>query len=354
MAGPGDPHPRNLASPASAGARSQRAILAQFVATLDPDNSEAIAGTLLAEHQTLGRLLAQSPEALARTLGQFSPVAAMIVAARAVTSEALRAELAGRGIDPANPRLLEYLRASMGALPHETLRILFLDASRRLIADEQLQHGTVGQVAFYPRTIFRRAIELDAAAIILVHNHPSGDPTPSRSDITATERLAAIGQSLDVEVLQHIVVTLRRHRTILHGGTAACSEASSAAVLRDTAREWRKARGAKLALANAQRASRRRLLRRQLVGAAALFGEPAWDMLIDLFIHEGEAKAVSTSSLCIASGLPMTSALRLLQRLCDAGLVTREADRLDGRRNFIRLAPPLAHRLMAYFTEGDE
>ena len=101
----------------------------------------------------------------------------MIIASRAMTLEAMRAELPGRRIDPANPRLLHYLRASMGALPDETLRVLFLDASRRLIADEQLQHGTVGQVAFYPRTIFRRAIELDAAAIILVHNHPSGNPS---------------------------------------------------------------------------------------------------------------------------------------------------------------------------------
>jgi len=278
----------------------------------------------------------------------------MIVAAHAATLEALRADVPGRGIDPANPRLIKYLRASMGALPDETLRVLFLDAARRLVADEQLQHGTVGRVAFYPRTIFRRAIELDATGIILVHNHPSGDPTPSRSDVEATERLAAIGRSLDVEVLEHIVVTLRRHRTILRGRSEVQSDAASGGVLHDRTSEWRKTRGAKRALANAQRASRRRLLRRQLVGADHLFGEPAWDMLIDLFLHEGEAKAVSTSSLCIASGLPMTSALRLLQRLCDAGLVTREADRLDGRRNFIRLAPPLAHRLMTYFAEGDE
>ncbi|KGB55990.1 DNA repair protein RadC [Sphingopyxis sp. LC81] len=96
------------------------------------------------------------------------------------------------------------------------------------------------------------------------------------------------------------------------------------------------------------------MLRRQLVGADDLFGEPAWDMLIDLFIHEAEARPVSTSSLGIASGLGMSSALRLVQRLCDAGLVTREADRQDGRRNFIRLTPDLAHRLTAYFAAGDE
>lgn len=309
---------------------------------------------MLAEHRTLARLFSQSPEALARTLGKDSPVAAMIVAARRVTSEAMRADLTGCSIDPANPQLLQYLRASMGALTDEALRILFLDPSRCLIADEQLQRGTLGQLAIYPRTIFRRAIELDAAAIILVHNHPSGDPTPSLTDIEATDRLVTIGRALDVEVVEHIVVALQGHRTILKGRSPSGSTPATGTVLRDRTADWRSAPNASLALAKARRASRRRLLRRQLVGAVDLFGEPAWDMLIDLFIHEAQVKSVSTSSLCIASGLPMSSALRLLQRLCDADLVIREADRHDGRRNFIRLSPDLAHRLLAYFAIGDE
>lgn len=354
MAGAGDPHPRNLASPTSAGARRQRAILADLIAAIDPDNSGAVAEALLAEHRTLARLLAQSPEALARTLGKNSPIAAMLVAARAATLEGMRAELADCSVDPSNPQLLRYLTTSMGALPDEALRVLFLDTSRCLIADEQLQHGTLGQLAIYPRTIFRRAIELDAAAIILVHNHPSGDPTPSRADIEATERLAAIGRSLDVEILEHIVIALRGYRTILQGRTSSCPAPSPQIMLRSEAANWLGGPDTARALANAHRTSRRRMLRRQLVGADDLFGEPAWDMIIDLFIHEVEAKPVSTSSLGIASGLGMSSALRLVQRLCDAGLVTREADRDDGRRNFIRLAPDLAHRLTAYFAAGEE
>jgi len=329
-------------------------VLANLVAAIEPDNSETLAAALLARHRTLARLLEQSPESLAQTLGRDSPVAAMIVAARAAASEAMRTGVAGRRIGSGDRRLIRYLRSSMGALRDEVLRVLFLDASRRLIADEQLQHGTLGQLAIYPRTIFRRAIELDAAAIILVHNHPSGDPTPSASDVESTERLAAIGHALDVEVLEHIVVTLRGHRTIIPGGSRGGPVASSRTVLREGSNDWRSAADVGRALDKAQKASRRRLLRRQLVGAPELFGEPAWDMLIDLFIHEAQAKPVSTSSLCIASGLPMSSALRLLQRLCDQGLVTREADRQDGRRNFIRLAPPLGYRLMAYFSGGDE
>ncbi|MGV7123088.1 JAB domain-containing protein [Sphingopyxis sp. 550A] len=278
----------------------------------------------------------------------------MLVAARSANLEALRAELPGRIIDPANPRLLAYLKASMGALPDEVLRVLFLGPARDLIADEQLQNGTLGYLAIYPRTIFRRAIELDAAAIILVHNHPSGDPTPSSSDVEVTERLAAIGRALDVELIEHIVVTSCGHRSILQQRISSGPGSSARFALRDEASDWRDGSEMERALANAQRISRRRILRRQLIGADDLFGEPAWDMLIDLFIHEAEIKPVSTGSLCIASGLPMSSALRLLQRLCDAGLVIREADRHDGRRNFIRLTPRLAHRLMAYFAAGDE
>ncbi|MGQ2936869.1 MAG: hypothetical protein ACT6RK_22505, partial [Sphingopyxis sp.] len=112
---------------------------------------------------------------------------------------------------------------------------------------------------------------------------------------------------------------------IMAGHSPARPKPSPKVVLRERSPDWRSAPDAGLALDNAQKAARRRLLRRQLVGAHELFGEPAWDMLIDLFIHEAQAKPVSTSSLCIASGLPMSSALRLLQRLCDTGLVTREA-----------------------------
>lgn len=266
----------------------------------------------------------------------------------------MRADLDDHKIDPANPRLLRYLKLSMAALPQETLRVLFLDPARRLIADEQLQQGTISQIAFHPRAIFRRAIELDAAAIILVHNHPSGDPTPSEADVAATTRLFAIGRSLDIELLEHIVIAARGNRPILNRKSAPRSAPASDYRLCDTSANWPSAPEAPLALANAQRTARRRLLRRQLVGAPCIFGEPAWDMLIELFIHEAEARPVSTSSLCISSGVPMSSALRLLQRLTDAGLVTREADQTDGRRNFIRLDPDLGHRLMAYFAEGDE
>ena len=273
----------------------------------------------------------------------------MLCAARAATLEAMRSEVSGRAIAPWDPKLIQYLQTSMGALPLEVLRVLFLDSARRVIADEQMQNGTIGQLTIHARVIFRRALELDAAAIILVHNHPSGDPNPSRGDIDVTERLVAIGYALDVDLLEHIVVTSSDHQMILNRRARPRRRPSER--LGDSANQRVEAG---LALENAHKIARRRLLRRQLVGADGLFGEPAWDILVDLFIHEGQGKSVSTGSACIASGLPRSSALRLLQKLCDAGLVVREADRDDGRRTYIRLAPDLAHRLTAYFAAGEE
>jgi DNA repair protein RadC len=273
----------------------------------------------------------------------------MLRAARTATPKAVRSEMADRAITPSDPKLIQYLKTSLGSLPHEILRVLFLNGSRQMIADEQMRLGTIGQLTEHARVIFRRALELNAAAIILVHNHPSGDPSPSSADIAASERLVAIGRSLDVDMLEHIIVTTSEHRSILRDRSA--GPPPSPVIFRD---DMVKQDDRSRALANARKSWRRRLLRRQLVGSDELFGEPAWDMLVDLLIHEGEARPVSTSSCCIVSGLPTTSARRLLQRLCDAGLVTTEADRDDGRRTLIRLSSDLAHRLTAYFAEGEE
>src|SRR3546814_9607658 len=115
----------------------------------------------------------------------------------------MSSELHGHRITASSRRLIDYLKISMGGLPDGTLRVLLLDARQRLIADEQKQRGTIDQVVLYPRIILRRAIELDAEAVILVHNHPSGDPTPSSADLRVTERLAAMARSLDITVVDH-------------------------------------------------------------------------------------------------------------------------------------------------------
>ncbi len=290
-------------------------------------------------------------------LGTDVEVVHLLRTARIAVIEAMRCDFAGAAIDMDDPRVSEYLMASMGALAEEALRILFLDGSRRLIADEQLQWGSLDQLALYPRTIFRRAMEHNAAAIIIVHNHPSGDPSPSANDIRVTHMLADLGRSLDVEIADHIIVTSSEWGRVPMERTEARSRRDENFLpLRDAANSDVHDRAATeaSALANARRCVRRRMLRRQLIGAPALFGEPAWDMLIDLFIHQCERKPVSTSSLCIASGVPMSSALRMIQRLSEAGLVSRRADPSDGRRFFVELAPDVHQRLEAYFSAREE
>lgn len=240
----------------------------------------------------------------------------------------------------------------MGSLPDEQLRILFLDGSRHLIADEQMQRGTLSRITLFPRTIFRRALELNAAGIILVHNHPSGDPLPSREDIEATRHLEHIGRALDIELVDHIVVTAASaHHIVCQRDEPAVRTLPRALTLRSRDRADRPA---DRALDNAKAHIRRRLLRRQLMPGPELFGDPAWEMVVDLFIHECERKPLSVTALCVTPSIPVSSALRLCQKMCDAGIMRRIPDRYDGRRSFVRLEPEISHRLRAYFEVGSD
>lgn len=346
----------DLATPAAAQAERQRSILAAFIAVTDPDRSEQLATALLAEFRSLNLICAQSKESLARICGDGSGVPKMLLCAHELLQEAARAELGTDPIGPANPKLLQYLMTSMGSLPDEVLRVLFLDGASRLIADERLQDGTIGQLVVYPRPIFRRALEHNAAGLILVHNHPSGDPTPSESDLIATRALAEMARTLDIDIVEHIVVTNSAYRFIIRSpaNTGDATRANGHR-LRDSASEGTSSGHPRRqqALANAKRALRRRLLRQQLLGSPEIFAEPAWDMLIELFIHECGDRPISTGSLCGTVERPLTSAMRVLQKLCDAELVFRTGDPDDGRRQYVHLAPDISHRLLAYFSEGE-
>jgi DNA repair protein RadC len=102
--------------------------------------------------------------------------------------------------------LCAYLKVDMGGLGRERFRVLFLDTKNNLMADEIMGEGTVNAAPAYPREIMRRALELDAAAVILVHNHPSGDPTPSAADIETTRQCIDAGKALRIAVHDHVVV----------------------------------------------------------------------------------------------------------------------------------------------------
>lgn len=102
--------------------------------------------------------------------------------------------------------VLEYCKAAMAFEEREQFRVLFLDKKNKLIIDEVQNTGTIDHTPVYPREVVKRALELSATAIILVHNHPSGDPTPSRADIEMTVKVDEIARSLGITVHDHIII----------------------------------------------------------------------------------------------------------------------------------------------------
>lgn len=280
----------------------------------------------------------------------------MMIGSPDVTLKALWTELTASPIDLDDPGLGRYLIASMGSLPQETLGILCLDDRRNLLAEAHLPSGSPCQGVIHPRAIFRRALEHDAVALILIHNHPSGSPDPSENDIRATRRLADLGRSLDIEIIDHIVVTATSVRSVAAVDPVKTDPVTSAShVLRDSfgRGDEEQLERRLFALENARRIYQRRLYRRELIGSPKLFGEPAWEILIDLYIHSSQGKRIATSALCMGSSAPPTTALRRVNELCEAGIAVKIDDPDDGRRQFVELTPDTAKRLEAYFSGED-
>jgi DNA repair protein RadC len=118
----------------------------------------------------------------------------------------LRADIAGRPLLNSWQRLLDYLHATMAHEKKEHFRLLFLNKKNELIADEIQQSGTVDHTPAYPREIMKRALEVGATALILVHNHPSGDPTPSQADLDMTKQICAAAAPFGIIVHDHLIV----------------------------------------------------------------------------------------------------------------------------------------------------
>jgi DNA repair protein RadC len=130
---------------------------------------------------------------------------------RAAALRLMRGEVLERPVLGSWNQVLDYCRASMGFEAKEGFRILFLDKRNQMIADEVQQTGTVDHTPVYVREVVKRALELSATAMVLVHNHPSGDPTPSRADIDMTKQIVAAAKPLGVAVHDHIIVGKQGH-----------------------------------------------------------------------------------------------------------------------------------------------
>ena len=125
-----------------------------------------------------------------------------------------KGELRKRPVLSSWGNVLDYCRTAMAFSDKEEFRLLFLDKRNQLIADEVQQRGTVDHTPVYPREVVKRALELSATALILIHNHPSGDPTPSRADIQMTQAIIDVAKPLGIAVHDHIIVGKEGHASL--------------------------------------------------------------------------------------------------------------------------------------------
>jgi DNA repair protein RadC len=169
-------------------------------------DTKSLARALLARFGSFARVIAAPVQDLLAVEGLGEAGAASLKAVQAAALRLLRSEVIDQPVLTNWDRLMAYLNAELSRERIEQFRVLFLDKRNRLLADEAQQRGTVDHTPVYPREVAKRALELHATALILVHNHPSGDPTPSRDDIAMTEQIKAAASALSIVLHDHIVV----------------------------------------------------------------------------------------------------------------------------------------------------
>jgi DNA repair protein RadC len=170
-----------------------------------------LAKALLKRFGGLAGVLSADKEALLAVPGIKAASAAQLLAVRAAAVRFLRAELQERPIIGSWQALIDYCSAQAGFAETEEFRLLFLDRKNALIGDERQQRGTVDHTPVYPREVVKRALELGASALIMVHNHPSGDPTPSKADIDMTRTVAKALAAVGIALHDHVVLGRGRH-----------------------------------------------------------------------------------------------------------------------------------------------
>jgi DNA repair protein RadC len=177
-------------------------------------DTKTIAKALLREFGTIGGVLTADATALARVDGMGATSAAALKIAHAVTIRMLKSEVAQRPVLSNWQALLDYLRADMAHRATECVRVLHLDSRNKLILDDKMSEGTVDQAVLHSREVIKRALEMNAASLILVHNHPSGDPQPSRADIELTRTIVAAGKPLGIAVHDHLIIGTEGHSSL--------------------------------------------------------------------------------------------------------------------------------------------
>ena len=177
-------------------------------------DTKPIAKALLREFGGLAGLFAADNDALRRVDRIGDSAVAAIRIAQATALRLTKARLADKPMLGNWQALIDYLRAELAAAPVEQVRVLHLNTRNLLIRDEVMARGSIDQAPVYVREIIRRAMDLGSAALILVHNHPSGDPAPSRADIDITRQVIEAGKRLGVTVHDHIIMGANSHASM--------------------------------------------------------------------------------------------------------------------------------------------
>ncbi|WP_375463908.1 DNA repair protein RadC [uncultured Methylobacterium sp.] len=173
-----------------------------------------LAKALIRRFGSFAEVLSAEPARLAEVEGVSAGVVADLKLMEAAGRRLARGAIAQRELLSSWSAVLEYLRATMAFSAREEFRILFLDRRNHLIADEVQGRGTVDHTPVYPREVARRSLELSATAIILAHNHPSGDPAPSAADVTMTRAVVAVLDPLRIAVHDHVILGRNGHASL--------------------------------------------------------------------------------------------------------------------------------------------
>ncbi len=174
-------------------------------------DTKPIAKALIARFGSFAEVISAPANLLMEVKGVGPAIVTELKLIRAAALRLARGEVINRPILGSWNSLIEYCRAAMAFEEVETFRLLFLDKKNQLIADEEQQRGTVDYTPVYAREVVKRALELSASAIILVHNHPSGDPTPSLADRDMTKKIIQAAEKLNIQVYDHVIIGRKGH-----------------------------------------------------------------------------------------------------------------------------------------------
>lgn len=173
-----------------------------------------LAKELIARFGSFAEVIAAPSLRLREIKGMGEAVVTELKIVHAAAQRLAKGEVRKRPVLSSWGSVLDYCRTAMAFADREEFRLLFLDKRNQLIADEVQQKGTVDHTPVYPREVVKRALELSATALILVHNHPSGDPTPSRADIQMTQSIIDVAKPLGIAVHDHIIVGKEGHASL--------------------------------------------------------------------------------------------------------------------------------------------